>query len=103
MIGMGKSLMDYNIEQSSSTDIKNIKWTQKNPTDPDKPKKKKKKQISPTNIIPTKNTKTSSDTQKVFKIEDKINTSKKKKIKKRAQNSSLDNCKIEQGWKRKAR
>ena len=50
MIGMGKSLMDYNIEQSSSADIKNIKWTQKNPTDPDKPKKKKKKQTSPTNI-----------------------------------------------------
>ena len=27
---MGKSLGDYNIEQSSSYDIKNIKWTQKN-------------------------------------------------------------------------
>ena len=38
---MGKSLGDYNIEQSSSHDIKNIKWTQKNPTDTEKLKKKK--------------------------------------------------------------
>ena len=100
---MGKSLMDYNIEQSSSADIKNIKWTQKNPTDPDKPKKKKKKQTSPTNVIPAKDTKTNPPTSKVFKIEENTNSSKKNKLKKRAQNSSLDNCKIEQGWKRKAR
>ena len=32
--------MDYNIEQSSSADIKNIKWTQKNPKDTEKSKKK---------------------------------------------------------------
>jgi len=32
--------MDYNIEQSSSADIKNIKWTQKNPKDIEKSKKK---------------------------------------------------------------
>ena len=37
---MYKSLMDYNIEQSSSADIKNIKWTQKNPKDTEKSKKK---------------------------------------------------------------
>ena len=99
---MGKSLMDYNIEQSSSSDIKNIKWTQKNPSEPKKQKKKKNK-ISPTNVIPAKDTKTNQPTSKVFKIEENTNPSKKKKIKKRAQNSSLDNCKIEQGWKRKAR
>ncbi|RMW40129.1 MAG: hypothetical protein EA446_00025 [Nitrosopumilus sp.] len=100
---MGKSLMDYNIEQSSSTDIKNIKWTKKNTADPNKPKKKKKKQISPTNIILTKPAKTQSDTEKVFKIEENTNKSKKKKTASKAQNSSLDNCKIEQGYKRRAR
>ena len=103
MIDMGKSLMDYNIEQSSSVDIKNIKWTKKNSADPNKPKKKKKKQISPINIIKTKTTKTSSDTQRLFKIEDNSTKSKKKKASNKAQNSSLDNCKIEQGYKRKAR
>jgi len=96
-------LMDYNIEQSSSTDIKNIKWTKKNTADPNKPKKKKKKQISPTNIILTKPAKTQSDTEKVFKIEENTNKSKKKKTASKAQNSSLDNCKIEQGYKRRAR
>ncbi|WP_428324221.1 hypothetical protein [Nitrosopumilus sp.] len=100
---MGKSLMDYNIERSSSADIKNIKWTKKNTSDPNKPKKKKKKQISPTNIIPTKDTKTQSETQKIFKIKDNIGTSKKKKASSKAQNASLSHCKIEQGYKRKSR
>ena len=103
MFIMGKSLMDYNIERSSSTDIKNIKWTQKNTSDHQNPKKKKKKQTSPTNIISSKNTKTRTKTPKTFKIEDKINISKKKKTLKKAQSSSLDNCKIEQGYKRKSR
>ena len=39
---MGNSLADYKIEQLSSSGINNIKWTQKNPVDPDKPKNKKK-------------------------------------------------------------
>ena len=38
---MGKSLGDYNIEKSSSSDVKNIKWTQKNPIGAEEPKKKK--------------------------------------------------------------
>ncbi len=38
---MLKSLGDYRIENSSSSDINNIKWTQKNPIDSDKSKKKK--------------------------------------------------------------
>ncbi|KFM22012.1 hypothetical protein AAA799B03_00350 [Marine Group I thaumarchaeote SCGC AAA799-B03] len=100
---MGKSLMDYNIEQSSSTDIKNIKWTKKNTTDPNKSKKKNKKQISSTNIILTKTTKTPSAPQRIFKIKDTSSKQKKKKMASKAQNSSLDNCKIEQGYKRKAR
>jgi hypothetical protein len=100
---MGKSLMDYNIEQSSSTDIKNIKWTKKNSTEHNKPKKKKKKQTSPTNIISNKTPKAQLDTQKIFKIEESSTKSKKKKTTSKAQNSSLDNCKIEQGYKRRAR
>ncbi len=42
---MLKSLMDYNIEQSSSADIKNIKWTHKNPKDTKKSKKKLKSNL----------------------------------------------------------
>ncbi len=103
MIDMGKSLMDYNIERSSSTDIKNIKWTKKNTSDPNKPKKKKKKQIPPTNTISTKYTKTQSETHKIFKIKDNINPSKKKKTTSKAQNASLSHCRIEQGYKRKSR
>lgn len=103
MINMGKSLSDYNIERSSSVDVKNIKWTQKNPVDPDKPKKKNTKQTSPINIILAKNTKTSSNAQKIFKIEGNASTSKKNNTRKRSQNSSLSNCKIEQGYERPAR
>ena len=38
---MGNSLGDYIIERYSSSDIKNIKWTKKNPKDTTKTKKKK--------------------------------------------------------------
>ncbi|MHA7733936.1 hypothetical protein [Nitrosopumilus sp. S6] len=100
---MGKSLGDYNIERSSSTNIKNIIWTKKNPVDPNKPKKKNNKQTSPTNIIHTKNKENISNIPKTFKIEEKTSTSKKKNTTSKAQNSSLSNCKIEQGYKRKAR
>ena len=40
---MAKSLGEYVIGKSSSTDIQNITWTQKNPKDVEKPKKKKSK------------------------------------------------------------
>ena len=103
MIDMGKSLMDYNIERSSSADIKNIKWTKKNSSDPNKSKKKKKKQISPTNTLSSIDTKTQTNNQKIFKIEDNIRTIKKKKTTSKAQNASLSHCKIEQGYKRKSR
>lgn len=101
MIDMGKSLMDYNIERSSSTDIKNIKWTKKNTSDPNK--SKKKKQISPTNALPPKDAKIQSDAPRIFKIKDRINAPKKKKTTNKAQNASLSHCKIEQGYKRKSR
>ena len=94
---MHKSLGDYNIEQSSSADIKNIKWSQRNPKDVDKKKKKRTKKIPSTNIIYTQKTKES--VEKVFKVED-TEKSKKKKTGKRFQKSSASNCKIEQGFKR---
>tara|TARA_B110000914_G_scaffold192395_1_gene179415 strand:+ start:231 stop:554 length:324 start_codon:yes stop_codon:yes gene_type:complete len=38
---MTKSLGDYNIEKSSSSDVNNINWSQKKQNDDNKPKKKK--------------------------------------------------------------
>ena len=38
---MTKSLGDYNIEKSSSSDVNNISWSQKKQNDDNKPKKKK--------------------------------------------------------------
>ena len=52
---MRKTLGDYNIEKSSSSDVNNINWSQKKSSDDKKPKKKKivkNSQIPPgTNII----------------------------------------------------
>ena len=50
---MGSSLGDFNILQSSSVDMKNIKWTQKNSRDTDKPKKKRTRKFPSTNILYT--------------------------------------------------
>ncbi len=103
---MGKSLGDYNVEKSSSSDVKNIKWTQKNPINVDKPKKKERKKISPTNIIHTqKNNKVNSSVEKVFKVEEGNDAEKSKddKTGKKFQNSSASNCKIKQGFTRPGR
>ena len=106
---MGKSLGDYNIEKSSSSDLKNIKWSQKNPTDTEKPKKKKTgktSKISATNIIYTDETKKVTPiVDKIFKVEVDSDTEKpkKKNADKRFQNSSASNCKIKQGFIRPAR
>ncbi len=107
---MGKSLGDYTIGKSSSSDIKNIKWTQKNPKDTDKLKKKKTnkkfRNSSASNIIYTQKPKNiKSHVEKVFKIKEVIDTdkSKKKKTDKKFQNSSASNCKIKQSFKRPAR
>ena len=83
---MGNSLGDYIIERSSSSDIKNIKWTQKNPKDTKKSKKKKPNKkyqhSSGSNIIyPQKIKKVSKPLEKDFKIEE-IKESKKQKEKK---------------------
>ncbi|HJJ23401.1 MAG TPA: hypothetical protein OQH54_06780 [Nitrosopumilus sp.] len=107
---MHKSLGDYNIEKSSSADIHNIIWTQKNPKDTKKSKKKKPdkglQKSSATNIIYTqKPKKVKPHVAKVFKIEEVIDAekSKKKNADKRHQHSSASNSKIKQGFKRPGR
>ena len=101
---MGKSLGDYNIEKSSSANMNNIKWSQKNPKDIEKTKKKKPDKLQKTsasNIIYTKKTKS---VEKVFKVEeDDTEKTKKKNADKRHQKSSSSNCNIEQGFKRPGR
>jgi len=102
---MAKSLGEYVIEKSSSTDIQNITWTKKNPKDTTKPKKKKSKNSSASNIIyAQKPKKTSPPVEKVFKIK-VVDTEKpkKKKSDKRHQNSSASMCKIKPEFKRPAR
>ena len=106
---MGKSLGDYRIETSSSSDLKNIHWSKKNTFDVNDPKKKKtgkKSNISSTNILHTSKPKKDQPViEKVFKIEDVDNTdkSKNKNADKKFQNSSASNCNIKQGFKRPAR
>jgi len=107
---MGKSLGDYNIEQSSSSDIKNIKWTQKNQGNSDKLKEKKKiaKKTSPMNVVHTHKTeKVKPLVKKIFKVKEITEAEKlkekKKKTGKKFQNSSASNCKIKQGFRRPAR
>jgi len=107
---MAKSLGEYVIEKSSSTDIQNITWTHKNPKDTTKSKKKKSNKkyqnSSASNIIYAQKTKkTSLPVEKVFKIKEIIDTtkSKKKKSNKKYQNSSASKCKIKPEFKRPAR
>ena len=102
---MVKSLGDYNKEKSSSSDLKNITWTKKNPTDIEKPRNKNKKKISPTNIIYSKNNNPSRIIQKVYKIEE-VSTEEKTKndvSDRMFEKSSTDNCKIKPSFKRPAR
>ena len=98
---MVKSLGEFNISQSSSADIHNITWSQRNPRDMDIPKKRKTRKISPTNIIYTTKIKIK-QAVKIFKIKENYK-SKKKNIYEKFQNASSTICKIEQGFKRKGR
>ena len=103
---MGNSLGEYIIEKYSSSDIKNIKSSQRNPADPDKPKnKKKKRNTSPTNIIYTSNPKVKPDARKSFKIEndDTIKSKNKEKTRKKFLNSSSSNYIIKPGFERPGR
>jgi hypothetical protein len=105
---MTKSLGDYNIERSSSSDVENITWTQKTPTDADKPKKKNLNKTShntrATNIIFTE-APVKIPAKKVFIIEEVMDTttSKKKHLDRKFENSSASNCNIKQGFKRPSR
>jgi len=106
---MTKSLGDYNIEKSSSSNVNNISWSQKKQNDDNKPKKKKiiKEGQMPSgiNIIYKKD----SDEEKViikkiFKIEDENTDKSKEKVDKRFENTSVTKGSIkEKSFKRPAR
>ena len=102
---MANSIGDYNIARSSSSDIKNIKSSQRHPVDPDKPKKhKRKRNTSPTNIIYSSNDKEKINTKKLFIIENNTAKSKiKKKLEKSVQRSSASFCIVGPGFVRPAR
>ena len=103
---MGNSLGEYIISKYCSSDIKNIKSSQRNPPDPDKPKnKKKKRNTSPTNIIYISHPKVKADVQKNFKIknDDAIKLKSKEKPRERFLNFSPSNYIIKPGFKRPGR
>ncbi len=107
---MGKSLMDFNIKQSSSTDKNNIQWSLKNALNGELFKKrktgKKNPNSSPTNIIYSQFTeKIEPKIKKIFKIENNEGDEKASNENpgKMHQKSSVTNSKIQKGYKRKAR
>lgn len=97
---MVKSLGEFNKKQSSSNDLKNIKWSIKN-IESQRTKKKKKENTSATNIIYTEIDE--KPVEKIFKIEEDEDKKSNKSTGKKHEHSSVKNSKIEQGWKRKAR
>ena len=106
---MTKSLGDYNIERSSSSDVQNITWTKKVSLDTSTKSKKSNsnkihKNTSATNIIFT-DTEIKSSPKKIFIIEEIVNASKSKKnnIDRKFENTSASNCNIKQGFKRPSR
>ena len=106
---MRKTLGDYNIEKSSSTDLNNISWSQKKQKNENKPRKKENLKTnltaSGTNIIYKKDEDQETAIKKVFKIENQENSEKyKENTGKRHENtaSSLGQVK-ERSYKRPAR
>ncbi|MCH1519456.1 MAG: hypothetical protein L7R82_03760 [Nitrosopumilus sp.] len=106
---MRKTLGDYNIEKSSSSDVNNINWSQKKSSDDKKPKKKKivkNSQIPPgTNIIYKKIEDEKIVSKKIVKITNEQNSEKPKEATgKRFENkaSSLGQVK-ERSYKRPGR
>ena len=104
---MAKSLGDFNIEKSSSSDAKNITWSQKTSKNDESEKKnshKKSKRISPTNIIYAK-TRDEPLVEKVFVIEQSSDGGKpqKRSLDRKFENTSASNCNIKQGFKRPSR
>jgi len=107
---MTKSLGDYNIEKSSSSDVNNISWSQKNQNEDNKPKKKKilkeGQMPSGVNIIYKKDSdEEKTIVKKVFIIEDEQKSEKaKEEVGRRFENTSaiLGTVK-ERAYKRPAR
>jgi len=106
---MRKTLGDYNIEKSSSTDVNNINWSQKKVNNDKKPKKKKilkPTQIpSGTNIIYKNEKEKKVNSKKIIKINNEQNLQKSKEnTSKRieSKNSSLGQVK-ERSYKRPGR
>ena len=107
---MTKSLGDYNIEKSSSSDVNNISWSQKNQNDDNKPKKKKivKEGQMPAGINIVYKKDSDEDkviVKKVFIIEDEQKSDKaKEEVGRRFENTSaiLGTVK-ERAFKRPAR
>jgi hypothetical protein len=105
---MTKSLGDFNIERSSSSDTKNITWSQKTTSDEDKRKKKNSHKIpkntSATNIVYAK-TEEETSVERIFVIEQSSDSdkTKKKNLDRKFENSSASNCNIQQGFKRPSR
>ena len=106
---MRKTLGDYNIEKSSSSDVNNMNWSQKKSSNDKKPKKKKivkNSQIPPgTNIIYKKSEDEKVVSKKIVKITNEQNSEKPKEATgKRFENkaSSLGQVK-ERSYKRPGR
>ena len=97
---MKKSLGEYNIEQSSSVDINNIRWTKKRQNITPKPKKAKK--TPPPTLVPKK-TKPKKPAKKVFKVKQSDSVKSKEETGKQFQKASTDNCKIKPGFRRPGR
>ena len=106
---MRKTLGDYNIEKSSSTNVNNISWSQKKQKNEDRPRKEKNIKtnltVSGTNIIYKKDEGQETITKKIFKIENEENSEKsKEKIGKRHENTSSTLGQVkEKSYKRPAR
>lgn len=94
------TLEEFNIACSSSNDVHNIKWIQKNSKYLDNSKKKKTKNSSSTNIIYT-NKDTQDKTSKTFKINSSRKT--KKNISEKKFQTSESISKIERGFRRLGR
>lgn len=106
---MRKSLGDYNIEKSSSTDVNNINWSQKKVNGDKKSKKKKSLKTtqipSGTNIIYKNEDEKTVNSKKIIKINNEQNLQKSKEnIVKRieSKDSSLGQVK-ERSYKRPGR
>ena len=105
---MAKSLAESRIEKSSASNVKNIQWTKKDPSDHKKSKNNNKtsnKKSSPFNIIHVEKIKNKPIIKKNFKIKENVDKSESnnKKTGKKFQKASVSNSKIKQGFKRPGR